>query len=79
LPPAARDLTAPAAKARVSGKRVRFGTVMRQGCHPFCGERFPVIRLFYVHDEPCYIVRRANGMPVSFPVWMTQPEQGHQS
>ena len=41
--------------------------------HPFCGERFPVVRRFYVHDEPCYIVRRANGMPISFPVWMTQP------
>ena len=26
-----------------------------------------------MHDEPCYIVRRANGMPISFPVWMTQP------
>jgi len=32
LPPAARDLTAPAAEAGVSGKRLRFGRVMRQCC-----------------------------------------------
>jgi hypothetical protein len=32
LPPAPRDLTAPAAKARVFGKPLRFGTVMRQCC-----------------------------------------------
>ena len=31
LPPASRNLTAPAAKAGVSGERVRFGRVMRQG------------------------------------------------
>ena len=32
-----------------------------------------MVRLYYVHDEACYIVRRANGTPLSFPVWMTQP------
>ena len=31
LPPTRRNLTATAAKARVSSKRLRFGTVMRQG------------------------------------------------
>jgi hypothetical protein len=36
LPPAPSDLAAPAAKARASGKLVRFGTVMRQGCEPRC-------------------------------------------
>jgi len=32
-----------------------------------------VIRLHYVHEEPCYVVRRPNGLPLSFPGWMTQP------
>jgi hypothetical protein len=36
LPPAPSDLAAPVAKARASGKLVRFGTVMRQGCEPRC-------------------------------------------
>jgi hypothetical protein len=40
--------------------------------HPFCGERFTVSRLFYVHDEACYIVRRSDDTPLSFPVWMTE-------
>jgi len=31
-----------------------------------------VIRLHYVHDEPCYVARRPNGLPLSFPVWMTE-------
>jgi len=31
-----------------------------------------VIRLHYVHDEPCYVVRRPNGLPLSFPLWMTE-------
>ena len=31
-----------------------------------------MIRLHYVHEEPCYVVRRPNGLPLSFPVWMTQ-------
>jgi hypothetical protein len=33
LPPANRNLTASAAKAGVTGKRARFGWVMRQGCY----------------------------------------------
>lgn len=32
-----------------------------------------MIRLHYVHEEPGYVVRRPNGLPLSFPVWMTQP------
>ena len=31
-----------------------------------------MIRLHYVHEEPCYVVRRPNGLPLSFPVWMTE-------
>jgi hypothetical protein len=29
-----------------------------------------------VHEEPCYVVRRPNGLPLSFPVWMTEPAAG---
>ena len=31
-----------------------------------------MVRLHYVHAEACYVVRRPNGLPLSFPVWMTQ-------
>ena len=34
----------------------------------------PVIRLHYVHQEACYVVRRVNGMPLSVPVWMTNSD-----
>ena len=48
--------------------------VIRYTFHPLCGVCCPVIRLHFVHEEACYVVRRANGMPLSVPVWMTQPE-----
>jgi hypothetical protein len=34
----------------------------------------PVIRLYYVDDEAHFIVRRADGTPMSVPAWMTQSE-----
>src|SRR5262249_12624322 len=45
---------------------------IRYRFHPLRGSCFPVIRLHYVYEEPCYVVRRPNGSPLSFPVWMTE-------
>jgi len=45
---------------------------IRYRFHPLRGSCFPVIRLHYVYEEPCYVVRRPNGLPLSFPVWMTE-------
>jgi len=46
---------------------------IRYRFHPLRGSSFFVIRLHYVHEEPCYVIRRANGLPLSIPVWMTEP------
>ena len=45
---------------------------IRYRFHPLRGSCFPVIRLHHVHEEPCYVVRRPNGLPLSFPMWMTE-------
>jgi hypothetical protein len=37
----------------------------------------PVVRLYELHDEACYVVRRADGRPLAVPVWMTRPESAH--
>ena len=34
----------------------------------------PVIRLYELHDESCYVVRQNDGKPLAVPVWMTRPE-----
>ena len=31
------------------------------------------MRLHYVHDEACYVVRRPNGITLSVPAWMAEP------
>jgi hypothetical protein len=33
---------------------------VRYRFHPLVGERLAVIRLHYVNDEPCYVIRRPN-------------------
>ncbi|MBN3786034.1 hypothetical protein G3N94_03870 [Burkholderia sp. Ac-20353] len=45
---------------------------MRYRFHPLVGERLAVVRLHYVNDEPCYVIRRSNGTTVSVPAWMTE-------
>ncbi|MBK5123813.1 hypothetical protein IQ288_28585 [Burkholderia sp. R-69980] len=45
---------------------------MRHRFHPLAGERLAVVRLHYVNDEPCYVIRRSNGTTVSVPAWMTE-------
>src|SRR6266481_1059691 len=42
--------------------------------HPLRTHSLPVIRLYELHDEPYYVVRRADGRPLAVPVWMTRPE-----
>jgi hypothetical protein len=37
----------------------------------------PVVRLYELHDESYYVVRRADGRPLAVPVWMTHPEAAH--
>jgi len=36
-----------------------------------------VIRLYELHDEPYYVVRRTDGRPLAVPVWMTRPESAY--
>ena len=36
-----------------------------------------MVRLHYVHDEPCYVVRRPDGSTVSVPAWMTEIAAGN--
>jgi len=48
--------------------------MVRYRFHALRGGSFPVIRLHYVHEEACYIIRRPDGRPLSLPVWMTQPQ-----
>ena len=36
-----------------------------------------MVRLYYVHDETHYVVRRADGTPLSVPAWMTRPEAAY--
>ncbi|MCI0148861.1 hypothetical protein KNO81_23560 [Paraburkholderia sediminicola] len=45
---------------------------MRYRFHPLVGERLAVVRLHYVNDEPCYVIRRSNGTTVAVPAWMTE-------
>jgi hypothetical protein len=33
-----------------------------------------VIRLYELHDEAYYVVRRDDGTPLAVPAWMTRPE-----
>jgi hypothetical protein len=37
----------------------------------------PVVRLYELHDEAYYVVRRADGRPLAVPVWMTRPEAAY--
>jgi hypothetical protein len=41
--------------------------------HPLCGLRLPVVKLYEVRDEDCFVVQRPGGTPLTVPVWMTQP------
>ena len=36
-----------------------------------------MVRLYDVHDEAYYVVRRADGTPLAVPVWMTRPEAAY--
>jgi hypothetical protein len=45
---------------------------VRYRFHPLVGERLAVVRLHYVNDEPCYVIRRSDGSTVSVPEWMTE-------
>ena len=36
-----------------------------------------MVRLYYVDDEAYYVVRRADGTPLSVPAWMTRPEAAY--
>jgi hypothetical protein len=36
-----------------------------------------VVRLYELHDEAYYVVRRADGRPLAVPVWMTRPEAAY--
>jgi hypothetical protein len=49
---------------------------IRYRFHPLRGSSLPVIRRHFVHEEPCYVVRRPNGLPLSVPVWMSQLTAG---
>src|SRR5271167_2300231 len=42
--------------------------------HPLRTHCLPVIRLYELHDESYYVVRRTDGRPLAVPVWMTRPE-----
>ena len=42
--------------------------------HPLRGGSYPVIRRHQFRNEVCYAVRRLNGITVSVPAWMTQPQ-----
>ena len=37
----------------------------------------PVVRLYELHDEAYYVVRRADGTPLAVPAWMTRPEAAY--
>src|ERR1700756_368385 len=45
--------------------------------HPLRTQSLPVVRLYELHDESYYVVRRADGRPLAVPVWMTHPEAAH--
>src|SRR6516162_886910 len=45
--------------------------------HPLRAQSLPVVRLYELHDEFYYVVRRADGRPLAVPVWMTHPEAAH--
>ena len=45
--------------------------------HPLRTHSLPVIRLYDLHDEAYYVVRRADGRPLAVPVWMTRPEAAY--
>src|SRR5205807_4362284 len=45
--------------------------------HPLRTQTLPVVRSYDVHDEACYVVRRADGTPLAVPVWMTRPEAAY--
>ena len=36
-----------------------------------------MVRVYDVHDEVYYVVRRADGSPLAVPAWMTRPEAAH--
>ena len=36
-----------------------------------------MVRLYELHDEAYYVVRRADGRPLAVPVWMTRPEAAY--
>ena len=40
-------------------------------------QSLPVVRLYELHDESYYVVRRADGRPLALPAWMTHPEAAH--
>src|SRR5258708_8220398 len=45
--------------------------------HPLRTHSLPVVRLYELHDEAYYVVRRADGRPLAVPVWMTRPEAAY--
>jgi hypothetical protein len=45
--------------------------------HPLRGQSLPVVRLYAVHDESHYVVRRTGGLPLAVPGWMTDPEAAY--
>ena len=45
--------------------------------HPLRTLCLPVVRLYHVHDEVCYVLRQADGTPLAVPGWMTTPESAH--
>lgn len=45
--------------------------------HPLRTQSLPVVRLYELHDESYYVVRRADGRPLALPAWMTHPEAAH--
>ena len=36
-----------------------------------------MVRLYELHDEAYYVVRRADGRPLAVPVWMMRPEAAY--
>ena len=45
--------------------------------HPLRTHSLPVVRLYELHDEAYYVVRRADDRPLAVPVWMTRPEAAY--
>src|ERR1700687_732504 len=76
-PPTTSSTTSPTTERHTAHQQRPAEVTIYYRFHPLRTHSLPVVRLYDLHDEAYYVVRRADGRPLAVPAWMTRPEAAY--